>query len=354
MAFNFTQIVAEEQRKQEQNNKSGSGGSSNGFKTVYPFANGRLEFKFIGNEPSGMLYRELHFHEYWADNKRQKVPCLKHMYGMECPICKMVEEVQNTLDNKDVWRKYGCKTQGIMFAKLINYSPDNYFGDNNNPAKPGDIVVFMFPKSVISELRNLIIEFSDEIDVLFTNNTTRNVSLKVGTQANGFPEYTFFVKNNTTTLCVDNDGNPDESAFTEFMAKMPNLKDTRFPKEPTEDIMKIHRVVTEQMSKTYFGENTVKESFSNAAPMGSVAQTTTTPATTIPTPGIDDSLPFPEVKPDFDLSDVNELKSVDEIIADKAADTETNDVNTGERPPCFGNNQYDEKCSKCPWDSQCI
>ena len=146
MAFDFNKIIAEETKRQEDVARSGSGNGGIGFKTVYPYANGRLEFKFIGNEPSNSLYRELVFHEYWKNKKKQKVPCLQKMYGMECPICKAVENVQDTFGADDIFRKYGFKKQGIMFAKLLNFSPDNYFGDTRNPPKPGEIVLFMFPK----------------------------------------------------------------------------------------------------------------------------------------------------------------------------------------------------------------
>ena len=344
MAFNFTEIIAAETKKQEEASRSNSSGGGIGFKTVYPFANGRLELKFIGNEPSGMLYRELYFHEYWSDNKKQTVPCLHHMYGVECPICKMIENVQNTFDDKDVWKKYGVKTRGIMFAKLLNYTPDNYFGDTNNPPKPGDIVLFMFPKSVATELRKLIIEFGDEIDTLFTENTTRNVTLKIGTQANGFPEYTFFVKNNSTTLCVGEDGNPDQAAFNEFMSKMPNLKEVKYPKEPTEDMMKIHRTITEEMSRKYFGEEVVSKSFANATPMGTPYTTPTSqPTTTFTTSAINES-------------NVNKAPVENITPAASVVETPTNvsEDSKGEKPPCYGNNKYDAECAACPWDSSCV
>ena len=344
MAFNFADIIAAETKKQEEASKASSGGGGTGFKTVYPFSNGRLEFKFIGNEPSGMLYRELVFHEYWSDNKKQKVPCLKHMYGMECPICQMVEKVQSVIDDKQVWSKYGFKTQGIMFAKLLGYQPDNYFGDAKNPPKPGDIVVFMFPKSVINELRNLIIEYSDEIDTLFTENTTRNVTLKVETLANGFPGYTFFVKNNQTTLCVDENGNPDQAAFNEFMIKMPNLKDIKFPKEPTEEINKTHQVVVEEMTRKYFGDTAVTESFKSAAPMNEapIAQYANTNTTTNKV--IDNS--FEESALNVTETPIQSNPVVNESSQPKDE--------RGEKPPCFGNNEYNEKCANCPWDPDCV
>ncbi len=341
MAFDFSKIIAEETKKQQEATDN-TGGGSNGFKTVYPYSNGRLEFKFIGNEPSGLLYRELYFHEYWTNNRKQKVPCLYHMYGTECPVCNAVKNIQDVFDDRDIFGKYGFKKQGIMFAKLLSVTPDNYFGDTKNPPKAGDIVLFMFPKSVINELRNLIIEFGDECDTLFTNNTTRNVTLKIETQANGFPGYTFYVKNNSTTLCIDEHGNPDQAAFNEFMIKMPNLKEMKFPASPTEDHIKIHRTLVEEIDRKYYGDNineAAKVSFVGAAPMGntSTQPISTTPATVSPVETI--------TRDESSTSQVNEAK------VDNAPVSENN---TNERPPCFGDNQYNDKCAACPWDSQCI
>lgn len=349
MAFNFAEIIAAETKKQEDAARNSSSGGGIGFKTVYPFANGRLELKFIGNEPSGLLYRELFFHEYWADNKKHNVPCLHQMYGMECPICKMIDNIQNTLDNNDVWKKYGVKTRGIMFAKLLNHTPDNYFGDTKNPPKPGDIVLFMFPKSVSTELRKLIIEFGDEIDTLFTENTTRNVTLKIGTQANGFPEYTFFVKNNSTTLCIGEDGNPDQAAFNEFMSKMPNLKEVRFPKEPNEDIMKTHRTVTEEMSRNYFGKEAVSNSFATASPMGNPqAASINQPVASAPVESVNVS--NSSVSMPIESSTENIPSTT--VTANVPPSDSTSDKGT--KPPCFGNNEYNEKCAACPWDNECV
>ena len=35
-------------------------------------------------------------------------------------------------------------------------------------------------------------------------------------------------------------------------------------------------------------------------------------------------------------------------------ETNINNNESSERPACFGENKYDETCSKCPWDSQCV
>lgn len=356
MAFNFSAIIAAETKRQEEAEKNGSGnGGGTGFKTVYPFSNGRLEFKFIGNEPSGMLYRELAFHEYFADNKKQKIPCLHEMYGMECPICNNVKYIADTTGMNEVFSKYGIKRQGIMFAKLLSFSPDNYFGDNKNPPKVGDIVTFMFPKSVINEISNLIVEFGDECDSLFTNNETRNVTLKVGTQANGFPEYTFYVKNNTSVLCVDENGNPDEAAFNEFMAKMPNLKDVKFPSSPTEDMTKIHRTLIEEMNNKYLGgASAASDAFKNAAPMGSSVPTSTptsvaNPAPAVNVPPVSTSTPVPPASTEVQAP-VNPTPVSTPPVNNNVASEDPR----GPRPACYGDNRYDEQCANCPWDAECV
>ena len=374
MAFDFTKIIAEETKKQEENASTSSGGNNFGFNTLYPFGNGRLELKFIGNEPSGTLYRELTFHEYYQGKNKMKVPCLHHMYGMDCPICDAVSNVQNSLDEQNVFRKYGYKKQGIMFARLLGFAPENYFGDNKKPPKVGDVVLFMFPKSVISELRNLIIEFSDEIPDLFTNNITRSVTLKIGTQTNGFPEYSFYVKGNTSPLVVDDTGNPDEAGFAAFMANMPNLNEVKFPSKPDENIMNIHRTLVEQINNEYFGtqvqvmpnpqpmsQNTApvyipptnqpthmyQDSNTTSTPVANPqVQTTSTPVT----PNVQPNVNVTPVQETVQSAPVDEAPKFDQPVENTEATTDPR----GPRPQCFGDNKYDEHCANCPWDSECI
>lgn len=366
MAFNFTDIIAAETKKQEEASRISSGGGI-GFKTVYPFANGRLEFRLIGNEPSGLLYRELVFHEYWSDNKKQKVPCLRHMYNMDCPICNAVDNVQSTLDDKDIFGKYGFKRQGIMFAKLISVNPDNYFGDTRNPAKAGDIVLFMFPKSVINELRNLIVEYSEDLENIFVNNTARTVTLKVGTQANGFPEYAFYVKGSNDTLCVDEQGNPNQAAFNEFMMKLPNLKEVKFPASPDENIGNIHRTIVEEINRKYFGEmvgasmpaptqmastatTDQTASVANTMPIQNIVAETSsisTPLNNVPTSNLEVTQPVQTIATSTPVveTQTTTVAPIQEAVAEDPR---------GQRPPCFGNNEYNDKCAACPWDNECV
>lgn len=372
MAFNFADIIDAETKKAEAAATTGGNGGGLGFKTVYPFSNGRLEFKFIGNEPSGTLYRELTFHEYWSDKDKQTTPCLYHMYGLDCPICNAVSNIQNTLDDRNVFGKYGFKKRGIMFAKLVNFAPENYFGDTRNPPKAGDVVLFMFPKSVISELRNLIIEFQDELENIFIKNESRVVTLKIATQANGFPQYTFYVKGNSVPLCIDTAGNPDEVAYMEYMKNMPNLNEVRYPSTPNEDMMNIHRTVVEEINRSYFGDM-VGTTMPNPTQMASNPTPTETPtynvnttpvnsmpvqnAPKIETPVAPSVAPTPTINttPVANTSTVtNTVPEVPIDAPDEARDISVLNTNKPERPPCFGNNEYNDKCAACPWDNECV
>jgi hypothetical protein len=318
------------------------------------------------------------------------------MYNMDCPICNAVDNVQATLDDKDIFGKYGFKKQGIMFAKLISINPDNYFGDTRNPAKAGDIVLFMFPKSVIGELRNLIVEYSEDLENIFANNTARTVTLKIGTQANGFPEYSFYVKGSNDTLCIDVNGTPDQNAFNEFMIKLPNLKEVKFPSSPDENIANVHRTVVEEINRRYFGDmvgtpmpaptqmggNVVQNTFvppaNNIDNFMPQAQTVTVDSTTTPpvsTPVPNTAVPpvsqtTATVQPVIPSVPVNPVSVVETPVASNTipvqeaagvanvAPTPTNNIGTedprGQRPACFGNNEYNDKCAACPWDNECV
>lgn len=337
MAFDFTKLIAEEQRKQEAASNQGGG---TGFKTVYPFNNGRLELKLIANEPSGLIYRQVYFHQYYADGKKNKVPCLHQMYGLDCPICNAVRNVQDKLNDDKVFGTYGYKTQGFMFAKLISYSPENYFGDNRNPPKQGEVVIFMFPKSVINELSNLITEYRDDIENVVANNTTRNVTLKINTGANGFPEYIFYVKNNQDTLCVDSNGNPDQDAFNKYMMNMPDIRSVKYPDKPDENMMKIHRTIVEEINTKYFGVPASAPQMPDPQPMvtSTFVQTQPVQAQIIQT-----------AKPDMSIEE-----PVNMVVEQSKSEEVSFEDPRGAKPPCWGNNQYDDKCAACPWDSDCI
>ena len=382
--FDFSKIIAQEQEKQEAAMASGGNSANTSpYPTLYPFGVGKFDLKFIGNEPSGMLYREIYYHQRKVNNNTFKIPCLKRMYGIDCPVCNQVQKVQDMFDDKNVYRKYGAVTRGIMFAQLISFEPANYFGDNHNHPKPGDIVLFMFPKSVITQLTNLIVEFGDELDSLFTNNTTRLITLKITMGNNGFPDYVFYTKNTNVTLCVDGAGNPDDNAFNEFMANMPDLREMKFGSEPTEQDLKSINAIVEEMNALYFSGVAPSIMFNpvnsgnvdNVSPaqvntnntqpninMGvnitpAVSNASTTPVTTSPTP-------VAQSKP-VETNTVPENEKVETVPAPTNSATTSTPVNNtqtsqptgspeGNRPPCFGDNKYDDKCAACPWDSQCV
>ena len=255
--FDFAQLAQDEKAKQQSSNSNG-GGESLGYKVVYPFENGRLEFKFIANEKSNSIYREIHQHEFFENGRKRKVPCLNKHYGVDCPICNAVRTVQDFLgrdsnEAKGVFRNYGYKTRGIAFAKLVGHEPDNYFTRNSNNTNnnmipvAGEIVLYMCPKSALSKLSDIITEYDTSVlEELFGKNT--------GKQSNGFPAYDYFLTENKYTVC------DDETAFANLSATLPDLNDVKVPKEMTDDMLVLARTVSESIYQKYM-PNSEMDSF---------------------------------------------------------------------------------------------
>ena len=349
MAFDFTKIINDEMKKAEQaENASNSGGS--GLKTLYPFNNGRFELKLIGDEKSNSIYRELTFHEQLTQNGKIRVPCLHAMYGEKCPICEMVQKVQDVLDDKNVFSKYGYKKRGIMFAKLINIEPNDYFKDNKNPPKPGEVVIFMFPKSLIANLRETILEYSDNLEKLCAANESNVVTLKVTTGANGFSQYNLYVKNTTDVMFKDEAGNPDNAAYNDFLNNLPSLNDLKFPTAPTEEHLKTIRAIVEEMNNTYFGGQVDV----NVKPM--VNTNTTTINTVAKETTMNNNTQMSSVSSDPVKENVSSTNNINTNLNVNTASvpSENNNLSEDTPPACFNNNKYDEECAKCPWESKCI
>lgn len=370
--FNFSKIIDQEQKRQDENSSNGNA-SNNPYPTLYPFNNGKLGLKFIGNEPSGLFYREIHFHERIINNNKFRVPCLHKMYNLPCPVCDAVAQIQGVMGDNNVYRKYGCKTRGLMFAQLISFEPANYFGSNQNPPKIGDVVTFMFPKSVCNELTNLILEFSEELDSLFTNNTTRLISLNIQTGANGFPNYSFYVKNKDVTLFIDQDGNPDNNAFNSFMASMPNLNELKFGTTPSDNDIKSINALVEEINNIYLKQGQQQNKtpqISNVGYNGGVGYTQ--PVANINKTNINNFTPHvnsisatqsnvndddntnndEQTSVSDDEKPTNVSKSTKNVEKTETSTSKHEDANG--RPSCFGHNKYTEECEDCPWEAQCI
>ena len=110
MAFDFTKLIQDEQKKQEETS-SRSGGV--GFKTVYPYNNGRLELKLIGNEPSGLLYREVMFHQYYSDGKNVIFDFSQKEYEIAVWLSKTFNE--SVIINPRINNPEGIKTSDYIF-----------------------------------------------------------------------------------------------------------------------------------------------------------------------------------------------------------------------------------------------
>ena len=111
--------------------------------------------------------------------------------------------------------------------------------------------------------------------------------------------------------------------------------------------MKIHRAIVEEINNKYFGITTSTPPMNDPQPM--VSNTGNTPATP-PVQNINVSN-TPET---INTSLVNNANVTSQPEVNNVQENVMNEDPRGPRPDCFGNNEYNEKCSQCPWDAECV
>lgn len=352
--FNFKDIIAKEIEKQESR-------STGRYRTQYPYKNGEWQIRLIGNIPSGLIYRELFYHEYQDGKYRRKLPCLYKMYNEQCPICEEVRSLLDATGDDNIRRKYGYKTQGIMFAKLISCTPEDYFSSDatdNNYLKPGDIFLFQFPWTVTSEISNILIKGDYDPNEIFANNTGRIVRLTMSPQENNpqFVGHSLFVTNNYDTICKDENGNPDDEAFNKFMTELPDLSETRFSAKLNESDYKKAMVLQENIRREYINGVTINpiptQSYTGA-PVNQMPPIQTNTPVTVTQPdvkitnnanNVDTNLSVP-----FSFSQIaDDNKDEDKIIRIPAVSL------SDPQPECYNHCNYGDACKQCAYNRKCL
>lgn len=129
--------------------KSGNDGSSQNYRypLVYPQAGHSLTVRLLFNPPSGQIVRLV--------NRHEKVPCYR-TYNIECPICKVMQEVKDATGQDPFGRNKASRARGVAFAQYISSTNQIDKGGNNGILQPGELILFMFPWSVYQQINALI------------------------------------------------------------------------------------------------------------------------------------------------------------------------------------------------------
>lgn len=148
MAFDFTAAIKEAAGVVERIENRGDNTTNYTYPLVYPQAGNTIVVRPLFNPKSGQIVRLI--------NRHEKIACYR-TYNEECPICKMQQQAKDLLGQDPFGRKGASKSRGICFAQYISSTLPIDKGQSRGNLQTGDLILFMFPWSVYSQI-NVIIQ----------------------------------------------------------------------------------------------------------------------------------------------------------------------------------------------------
>lgn len=275
--FDLSSVLAQAAQVTQQQEESNSGG----MKLVYP-QQGTLKVRLLYNNAAGVVMRKFERHSI----NKQKVTCLQN-YGMECPVCKMIDNIQNAT-GADLWQMKRT-TRGIAYAEYVD--SDYKWDDPKNAPAKGEIVILMFPWTIYTDLNRLISSAGQNIYNLIASNVggvfkisrwSENKQIKYRAEIDPFDQ-------NHQTCAT-------EEEFQKLIMELPSLNEKFVPVEPNDNIIKAAQSMADELNKEYltprvqhpnFGQNGMNLSEMAGAVVGNVYQPATTPH---PAPTFDPSV----------------------------------------------------------------
>ena len=209
---------------------------SGGMKLLYP-QNGVLKVRLLYNQPSGVVMRKFERHKINGQN----VTCMSN-YGQECPVCKMIDSIQNA-KGVDLW-KLKRTTRGIAYAEYVD-SDYRWENPNDAPAK-GEIVLLMFPWTIYTDLNRLI------------SGAGQNIYNLIASNVGGVFKISRWVEKGQTKYRAEIDPfdqqhktcNSDEE-YQKLITELPTLNEKFVPVEPTDAIIKSAKNMADELNKEY-------------------------------------------------------------------------------------------------------
>ena len=339
--FDLSKVRQLAKEELEAKNSRGNGnGEGNKYQLVYPAQNGKLILKLLFNPKSNLIQRKIVRHE----GTKKKVVCLQNMYGIECPICSSINQVEQTLGKEmGAWRKYGYKTRGICYAQIIDHEA-TYFNEDNSPKK-GDTILFMYPVSVYDEISKIICDSGEHLEELVAKNEGLPIVVTRSQKSNGIPEYTTSVypygkRKSFEDSIEDGKTITGEEKFENLLNELPNLNESLgIPEYQEEKVIDEAKALGETIIQEYMGSKIVNPEVSQGTKFqgDSVVDMFSSPVSKTSEVKINN--------PENDLVVNNSLNTTN--IVNNTANSNT--------PECYGNHKgaNNKACLMCPFEDDC-
>lgn len=364
MSYDFTAAVAAAKQAIEQGN---SGTANYKYPLVYPQKGSSVVIRPLYNPASGQILRLFYRHE--------KTPCYL-TYNQECPICKMHEDIKG-LTGQDL---YNRKPRGICFAQYISSTIPISKGEGKGNLVSGEIILFMFPKTVYTAMNEQIQIISQNptgMDQAFAH-PEDGLYLQISVD-NNFQYSTNVVPYSKYPLMNSDGTQMTDEQFMAFLDSIEDLYEQVLPKEITEETAKQVQEYCDELYKSYVApstpqvgvpQGTAPQSFANVAqqtpvpPQAPPQVNNTIPQAVPGAPVINNTVPpAPPVAPPVQPTTVVDTPPW-QAPAPPVGPTATNQApavqpvttaasNTN-RPQCFGcYNGINPQCICCPEDLVC-
>lgn len=233
MGFNLQGVLDNARQVTESSN-------SKGIKVIYP-QEGRLKVKLLFNPKSGVVLKKYDVHKI-NDNR---IYCLSQ-YGKECPVCKSIENIQNTT-GADLW-KFKRVTRAVAYAVYVGHK-GYVFNDSRYEPKPGDIVMVMLPWTLYSSINRIIADEEVDAEALVASNVGPVLSIDRTKESNQ-TKYSCFID----VANVNYQIKESEAEFMEMMNDLPSLDEAYAPPEITDELISKAVDASNQLEAKYLSD----------------------------------------------------------------------------------------------------
>lgn len=315
MAFDFQSAIAAANAVVE---KQDNQGTSYTYPLVYPQAGSTIVVRPLFNPKSGQIVRLV--------NRHEKIACYK-TYGIDCPICAVQEQVKDMTGQDPFGRTKRSKARGICFAQFISSTVQIDKGGNRGVLQPGEIVLFMFPWSVYTQINTIIQAIAQTPTGMEQAFSHAQSGLFI--QVSVSPDFKYTT---TNVPYMTFQSNLSDDDFIKNLENMESLSEQVLPSTITEEVDKQVKEYADAIYRQF-----ITPQVPNQAPQ--------VPATPV---GFGQPMNPPATSPQF-----TGYPPINNVETQKMNYSPS--PNTPSTPPCFGKHQDSSpQCICCPAEASCI
>ena len=307
---------------------------------VYPSAGQSIVVRLLFNPASGQIIRLV--------NRHEKTACYR-TYGTECPICKVMQQVKDATGQDPFGRQKASRSRGLAFAQYVSSTQPIEKGNGRGTIQPGDLILFMFPWSVYSQINNIIASIAQTptgMDQAFGHAQTG-----LFIQVSVTPDFKYTTTPNTYMMSPVSQTDED---FLKMLDGMESLYEQVLPSKITEEVDKQVKEYTDAIYRQYIAPRVPNAGVPVATAPQNYGQQIPTPPAAAPYP-MPTSAPSDSQTPPWEVPQQPYGQFTPNTQSGQAPSAPQVTTTSSGVPACMGqHNPSDPKCIVCPGELDCI